>query len=83
MKKTIFLLICATLATLCVSARAASGSRMDAVLPLFEISEEDGGLVAIEAPLALLPEDLAGDAPQVSDTVSVDLTNELLGTGLA
>lgn len=86
MKKTIFLLICAAFTVLCVSAQAASGSRLDAVLPLFEISEEDDGTVAIEAPLALLPEDLAaltGDSPQVPDTVSVDLTNELLGTGLA
>ena len=91
MRQTFLLLLCTALSMLGLSARAASETRTDAVLPLFElsISEEDDGMVAIDAPIALLPDGdawaglLAGDSPQLPDTVSVDLTNELLGTGLA
>lgn len=93
MKQTRFFLLPALLVALTFSYRAAAETRSDAVLPLFEISisEEDDGLVAIDGPLALLPDHdgewaelpVPGDTPQLPDTVSVDLTNELLGTGLA
>lgn len=74
MRLTFLSLLCAVLATFSFSSHAIAESCSDAVLPLFEISidEEEDGLVAIDGPLAQLP-----------DTVSVDLTNELLGTGLA
>ena len=93
MKQTRFFLLPALLVALTFSYHAAAETRSDAVLPLFEISisEEDDGLVAIDGPLALLPDHdgewaelpVPGDTPQLPDTVSVDLTNELLGTGLA
>jgi endonuclease/exonuclease/phosphatase family metal-dependent hydrolase len=93
MKQTRLFLLPALLVALTFSYRAAAETRSDAVLPLFEISisEEDDGLVAIDGPLALLPDHdgewaelpVPGDTPQLPDTVSVDLTNELLGTGLA
>ena len=93
MKQTRFFLLPALLVALTFSYRAAAETRSDAVLPLFEISisEEDDGLVAIDGPLALLQNHdgewaelpVPGDTPQLPDTVSVDLTNELLGTGLA
>lgn len=93
MKQTRLFLLPALLVALTISYRAAAETRSDAVLPLFEISisEEDDGLVAIDGPLALLPDHdgewaelpVPGDTPQLPDTVSVDLTNELLGTGLA
>ena len=93
MKQTRFFLLPALLVALTFPYRAAAETRSDAVLPLFEISisEEDDGLVAIDGPLALLPDHdgewaelpVPGDTPQLPDTVSVDLTNELLGTGLA
>ena len=53
---------------------ALAGSADDVLLSAFEISfsEEDGGLVEI-----------AGPIQQVPDSVSVDLTNDFLGAGIA
>ena len=86
-----FPVLFALLATL-IPARAVSGA--EAFQPTFEISLSDTeeGLVEIAGPLgAILPSEgerqvglpLENGIPQAPDTLSVDLTNELLGTGLA
>ena len=68
----------ALLSALSFSAFAAPAPDAEWVLPAFEISisEEDDALVEIIGEIGLIP-------PQTPDTLSVDLTNELLGAGLA
>lgn len=70
--------ILALLSVLSLNAFAMPATDVDWVLPAFEISvsEEDDSLVEIIGQIGLIP-------PQTPDTLSVDLTNELLGTGLA
>ena len=94
--KTIARILTAVAFTTLSFLASAAPAGTESMLPAFEISvsDEADGLVEISGEIGLLPaldegwlsklavEGEAG-SPQAPDTLSIDMTNQLLGTGLA
>lgn len=92
MKSPVCLVFAAVLAFFATTVPAAALTIREDFQPVFEISDTEEGLVEIAGPLGLLLapdedwlcEELAGEeGPQTPDTLSVDLTNEMISTGTA